>query len=333
MILRRLIIALAIGLPTSVRAGDLYSLDGVKARVELQSHFVQVGKPVWAFFSIENNSNEPVTLAVPGLKPEIPSPEVGLPLAHVFSGNSGSGITVSSDSGRIWEMPVGYQRPKEAPILTLAPGGFVGAKLDLRKYYPAFRNIGTYRITWQPYGSRLASETIVCEVAPLKQVEIVTDFGTMTAQFFYEDAPETVANFIELVKDGFYNQLMFHRIETGYLILGGCPRGDGTGIRPDGKRIAAEFNTRPHQKGSISMALLEDDPDSASCQFFICYTQQKEWDGRYTIFAQLIGDESFATLDRLMATPTDEFGRPQQTLYIRSARLTNAPYIPPQPGQ
>jgi len=75
------------------------------------------------------------------------------------------------------------------------------------------------------------------------------------------------------------------------------------------------------------MALLNDNPRSASCQFFICNTRQPEWDGKYTVFGQLVGDESFETLDRLMATPVDDQGRPvgPTPLQIRSIRIVTAP--------
>jgi cyclophilin family peptidyl-prolyl cis-trans isomerase len=76
------------------------------------------------------------------------------------------------------------------------------------------------------------------------------------------------------------------------------------------------------------MALLEDDPDSGSCQFFLCNTRQKDWDGRYTVFGQLEGEESFATLDRLMSTPVDDKGRPVRTLYMRTVRVVDAPSEP-----
>jgi cyclophilin family peptidyl-prolyl cis-trans isomerase len=147
----------------------------------------------------------------------------------------------------------------------------------------------------------------------------------MTVRFFYADAPKTVGNFIELAKSGFYDRTTFHRIEPGYLLQGGCPKGDGTGIRADGKRIPAEFNSRPVDKGTVAMALLEDEPDSASSQFFICNTRQKEWDGRYTVFGELVGEASYETLDRLMATPVDEHGHPTRTLHVRSARIVDTP--------
>ena len=76
------------------------------------------------------------------------------------------------------------------------------------------------------------------------------------------------------------------------------------------------------------MALLDDDPDSASCQFFLCNTRQKDWDGRYTVFGELTGEESAVTLDRLMAAPVDEFARPKRALYIRAVRLTDKPTSP-----
>lgn len=306
-------------------------LAGLEAHLSLESHFVRIGEPVWAVLSVENRSSEPITLTVPGARPKLPPAEISLPLAHVFSGASGSGVTVTQGTGRSWEVPVGIAPPEEAPILTIGPGSIVGTRIDLRQYYPQLRRVGVFRISWSPYGGKLTSETRAVEIGALKQAEIVTDFGTMTVEFFYKDAPRTVSNFIELGKDGFYDNLTFHRLEPGYMIQGGCPRGDGTGIRKDGVRIPAEFNDRKHEKGTISMALLEDDPDSASCQFFICNTRQKDWDGRYTIFGRLIGEDSFQTLDKMMAIPVDEYGRPEQTLTIRAVRIVTAPYAPLMP--
>jgi peptidyl-prolyl cis-trans isomerase B (cyclophilin B) len=280
---------------------------------------------VWIGFIIENTGNEPITLTVPGTEPDIPSPETGLPISHIFSGSGTSGVTVTTEAERQWEQPVGYRKPTRAPILMVGPRSSVGTTIDLRTYFPAFRGAGRYRVTWRPYGAGVSAEPIVLSIAPLKQAEIVTDDGTMTVRFLYENAPMHVDNFLELAQSGSYNGKVFHRIEPGYLLQGGCPRGDGTGIRPDGKRIRAEFNGHPMQKGTVAMALLDDDPDSASCQFFICNTRQKDWDGRYTAFGELVGEESFSTLDRLMATPVDADGRPQQTLYIRSVRIVGAP--------
>lgn len=297
---------------------------GVKARLVLATRHVPLNQPVWAHFSVENISGEPVTLTVPGTEPELPNPEVGLPLSHIFSG-SGSGTTgvkLTTQSGQAWTEPVGYRKPAKAPIMLLAPRSSVGAVVDLREYFPTLRGAGTYKVVWEPY-SGAGQDSATFTIAPRKQVELVTDEGKLTMRLFYDEAPNHVENFLELAKINFYSGLTLHRVEPGYLIQGGCPRGDGTGIRLDGKRIPAEPNELKHQKGSVSMALLGDDPDSASCQFFISNTRMREWDSLYTVFAELVGEESFATLDRLMASPVDAQGRPQKTLVIRSMQLVD----------
>ncbi len=311
--------------PLRTSAEPIRPIPGLQAHLRTMSYHNPPGKPVWVIFSIENTSNEPITLQVPGAAPEIPPAEMGLPLSHVFSGTGQSGVALEMDSGRRWESPANYRRAKTAPILLIAPRSSVGTMVDLREYYPVLRGAGKYRINWHPYGGATPGATILLNVAPYKQAVIATDDGNMTLRFLYDEAPQTVANYVELVESHFYDGMSFHRLEPGYLIQGGCSRGDGTGIRLDGKRIPSEFNDRPHKKGSISMALLGDDPDSASSQFFISNTRQKDWDGLYSVFAELVGVESYATLDRLMATPVDDAGQPRRTLYIRSVRLIDAP--------
>lgn len=303
------------------------AIPGVRIRVQPSSTQFPLNHPVWVQFSLENTNNDPVTLTVPGTEPQIPPPEMGLPLSHVFSGGSAAaaGVVVTTEGGRHWDEPVKFRPSNQAPILLLGARSTVGATLDLRDFFPALRSPGQFRVTWKPYGGSLASESAVITIAPRKQVEIVTDDGTMTVNLLYDDAPQHVANFLELARTGFYSGKTFHRLEPGYLIQGGCPRGDGSGIRLDGKRLPSELNARPHEKGTVSMALLDDDPDSGSCQFFICNTRQKDWDGRYTVFGELVGDESFQTLDRLMSVAVDEHGRPQRALYLRTVRLIDAP--------
>jgi cyclophilin family peptidyl-prolyl cis-trans isomerase len=325
-------LAVLVGVPAlppwscgAVAAAADNAIPGIQAHLRATSQHVPINHPIWVQFSIENTTNEPVTLTVPGCEPAIPSPEMGLPLAHVFSGGASSGVLVTTEAGRHWDQPLGYRTPTQAPILLLAPRSTVGTTLDLREYFPSLRGAGQFRLSWKPYAAGVTSETVLLTIAPRKQVELVTDDGTMTITLFYDDAPQHVANFLELAKSGFYTGKTFHRVEPGYMIQGGCPRGDGTGIRLDGKRIPAEFNNRPHEKGTVSMALLDDDPDSASCQFFISNTRQKDWDGRYTVFGELTGEASMQSLDHLMAGPVDDHSRPKQTLYIRAVRVVDAP--------
>ncbi len=322
---RIFIFTLLLALPLAQPAFAQQEMAGIEAHLRALSYHNALGKPIWVHFSIENMTGEPITLTVPDAKPTIPSPEVGLPISHVFSGGRIPSIHLSSEAGHMMSGPQRVPKDDEAPILILGGMSSVGTVIDLREYFPVLRGAGRYRLTWTPYGGATTSDPIVIRVTPLKQAEIVTDEGKLTLRFFYKEAPQTVANFIELASSKFYNGLQFHRIEPGYLIQGGGPRGDGTGIRTDGKRVPAEFNSIPHKKGAVSMALLEGDPESGSCQFFISNTRQKDWDGQYTVFAELVGDASFAVLDRLMALPTDALGSPKRPLYIRSVRIVDAP--------
>jgi peptidyl-prolyl cis-trans isomerase B (cyclophilin B) len=327
MLMRLSCLAIAcLGTAGLVRAEAPAANPGLTARVIPASRYVSMNNPIWVEFVVENRTNEAITLTVPGTEPAIPSPEVGLPLSHIFSGGTReAGVMVTTETGRAWGQPVGFNAPSQAPILLLAPHGVVGTTIDLREYFPVLRGAGQFRIGWRPYGGAVSAGPIMITVAPRKQVEIETDDGNMTVELFYDDAPLTVENFLDLAKSGFYTGKTFHRLEPGYLLQGGCPRGDGTGIRLDGKRVPAEFNQQSHEKGTLSMALLDDDPESGSCQFFISNTRQKDWDGRYTVFGRLSGAESMATLDRLMATSVDSRGRPTRPIVIRGMRISDAP--------
>jgi hypothetical protein len=85
---------------------------GITARVNPLSRHVAMNQPIWVEFLIENTSNEPVTLTVPGTEPAIPSPEVGLPLAHIFSGSTAeSGVVVVTETGRSWDQRGSFSIP------------------------------------------------------------------------------------------------------------------------------------------------------------------------------------------------------------------------------
>ncbi len=109
--------------------------------------------------------------------------------------------------------------------------------------------------------------------------------GRIVIQFFPEDAPNTVKNFVKLARVGFYNGVVFHRVVPGFVVQGGDPT--GTGLSGPGYTIDAEFNKRRHLKGSVAMARSED-PNSAGSQFYICLEAQPHLDGSYTVFGQVI---------------------------------------------
>ncbi len=300
--------------------------DGLRVRLVTERVHYNVGAPIAVRFVVENLLDETKPLMVPGTDPDrFEQSIMGLPMTHVFSGDAFGALTIKNDADRTWNVADGYQPPASAPVVMLGPRNSIGVTLNIRDYYPALRTPGTYRIRWKPYGGRVESNVVAIRVESLKQAEIVTDSGEMIVRFYYEDAPRTIDNFIELAKDRFYDNKTFHRVETGFLIQGGCPNGDGTGIRPDGKKVSAEISGLPQNKGVVSMALLDDDPNSASCQFFITNTSVPEWSGKYTTFGELVGEASFATLDRLMAVETDGQGKPLTGIRIRTIRINDAP--------
>lgn len=140
--------------------------------------------------------------------------------------------------------------------------------------------------------------------------------GVMKLELYPEIAPNTVRNFIDLVKKGFYNGLIFHRVISGFMIQGGDPDGRGTG--GPGYSIKGEFsgngfpNHLKHTRGVISMARSMR-PDSAGSQFFIMHQDSPHLDGQYAAFGKLLEGED--VLDAIAATRTgwgDKPVEPQQ---------------------
>ena len=135
-------------------------------------------------------------------------------------------------------------------------------------------------------------------------------------------APNTVNNFISLIKKGFYDGLIFHRVISGFMIQGGCP--DGTGMGGPGYRIRGEFsqngfpNDLKHTEGVLSMARAAD-PDSAGSQFFIMHKNSPYLDGAYAAFGKVV--EGMDAVERIAATETDFADRPLQDQRIRSVTV------------
>jgi len=122
---------------------------------------------------------------------------------------------------------------------------------------------------------------------------IKTDKGVIQFEFYPNDAPNTVATFIELARKGFYDGITFHRVVPGFVVQGGDPQTKDPSVSPQlhgtggpGFRLKAEFNRRPHLEGTVAMARSAD-PDSAGSQFYICLAPQPGLDGQYTVFGQV----------------------------------------------
>ena len=144
----------------------------------------------------------------------------------------------------------------------------------------------------------------------------------MKAELYPDIAPNTVNNFISLIRKGYYDGLIFHRVIKGFMIQGGCPKGNGTG--GPGYQIKGEFssngveNDLSHARGVISMARAMD-PDSAGSQFFIMHKDGPFLDGEYAAFGQVIS--GIEVVDAIAATETDANDRPRTEQVIGSIRV------------
>ncbi|MBQ8199281.1 MAG: peptidylprolyl isomerase [Lachnospiraceae bacterium] len=142
----------------------------------------------------------------------------------------------------------------------------------------------------------------------------------MTAELYPEIAPISVNNFISLIKKGYYDGLIFHRVINGFMIQGGCPSGTGTG--GPGYNIKGEFtsngfeNNLKHTEGVLSMARAMH-PDSAGSQFFIMHKTSPHLDGSYAAFGK-VTEESMEVVNKIATTATDYMDRPLETQKIQS---------------
>jgi peptidyl-prolyl cis-trans isomerase B (cyclophilin B) len=150
-----------------------------------------------------------------------------------------------------------------------------------------------------------------------------TDLGEIIIEFFPNDAPNHVKNFITLSNQGFYDGTLFHRIIPGFMIQGGDPNTIGGASTTWGQggpdeKVDAEFNSIKHNRGIVSMAR-SSDPNSAGSQFFIVHKNSNFLDGEYTVFGRIATDESFETLDKIAAL---EINSNDQPVFSSKTKIT-----------
>ncbi len=157
----------------------------------------------------------------------------------------------------------------------------------------------------------------------MKKVIIEMENGAiMRGELYPEVAPITVENFEKLANAQYYDGLTFHRVIPGFMIQGGCPRGDGTG--GPGYSIKGEFtgngvkNDLKHERGVLSMARTMD-PDSAGSQFFIMVEAAPHLDGQYAAFGKIT--EGLEAADKIVGVKTDWSDRPLEAQVMRSVRV------------
>ena len=148
---------------------------------------------------------------------------------------------------------------------------------------------------------------------------IETKFGNIELRFFPDVAPEHVNNFIELANKGFYDGTTFHRVIPGFMIQGGDPNSRDAdkskhGMGGPGHTIKAEFNEKPHKRGSLSMARSAH-PDSAGSQFFICVADANFLDRQYSVFGEVVS--GIEAVDAIVSQPRDGNDNPLDRIEMK----------------
>ncbi len=148
---------------------------------------------------------------------------------------------------------------------------------------------------------------------------IETKFGNIELKFFPDVAPNHVNNFIELAKKGFYDGTIFHRVIPGFMIQGGDPNSRNAnkaahGTGGPGYTVKAEFNDKPHKRGTLSMARAAD-PNSAGSQFFICVADAPFLDKQYTVFGEVVS--GMDAVDKIVSQPRDPRDNPNERIEMK----------------
>ncbi len=298
------------------------SLSDLTPRVEIDRPLLTPTSPIVARFTLTNEGNE--TVVIP-LRHDSGADGRGARLpASVIWGDDEPALTVSYGV----EAPLTLTPPVDDSLsdfppgeLRLAPGGVLGAAIDLRETDRSLRYVGSFELEWRPFGGRIGMAATRFQIEPRRDLVLITDYGKLTFNLHYDEAPQNVANFVELVRSGFYDGKRFHRLVPGLALQGGCPLGTGLGQRPDAKTVPAELSSEPFDVGTLAMSRRPDDLDSASCQFFIALTRVPELDGKYTIIGNALDDDTLRTLRTLSDIGVNRDYRPLSEVVIRSAAL------------
>jgi len=153
---------------------------------------------------------------------------------------------------------------------------------------------------------------------------IKTGFGNIKFSLLPDIAPETVRNFSQLAKSKFYNETLFHRVIPGFMIQGGDPNTKNPdkstwGQGGPGYNLKAEFNTRSHLRGIVSMARAND-PDSAGSQFFIVTSDSMFLDRQYTVFGEVV--DGMEVADKIVNLPRDGNDCPNQEVKMLEVTIS-----------
>lgn len=296
----------------------------VRAEMVADRNVHTPAQPLRVRFSLINTGDDVVD--IPVIR-DAADQSVTLPLNLVFGEASDPSLVVSYEIDKPTVLRPPSPIEGTAGTLRLAARSSVGVELDLRGIGKLMRYSGTHKVEWKPLGGKISAATIELRTEPRKAAILVTDLGKINIQLAYDTAPRNVENFLELIRQKFYDGLTFHRLVSNYIAQGGSPTAASNGTRPDGRFIGAEFSSQPFETGTVAMALRGSDPNSASCQFFISLARLEELDRKYTIVGTARDDESLRTLQAINEQATNEKDRPLRPLVIRYISLIDIDVI------
>ena len=149
------------------------------------------------------------------------------------------------------------------------------------------------------------------------QATIQTNHGPINVELFPDDAPKTVANFVKLANDGFYDGVVFHRVIPDFMVQGGDPTGTGSG--GPGYSFEDEFNDHKVERGALAMA--NAGPNTNGSQFFIVTTDAAPWlDGKHTVFGRVT--EGMDVVDKISELPRDSRDKPNDDVVMESVSVS-----------
>ena len=217
-----------------------------------------------------------------------------------------------------------------AALIVLIIAGFV---IDAAQKGKFSENYSSTELTSDENENQIQNETpevdssLLLEITDTERKNVkfkMTDGQEFTICVYPDVAPQTAQNFLNLAREGFYDGVIFHRIIEGFMAQGGDP--EGTGFGGSGRNIYGEFaangfkNTLLHDRGVVSMARSQD-YNSASSQFFICYSDEyaMSLDGQYAAFGEVV--EGMEVIDSFLSAGTDENDRPLKEVKIASVTV------------
>jgi peptidyl-prolyl cis-trans isomerase B (cyclophilin B) len=238
----------------------------VRLTIESVDKILRPGQKMAVRFTIENGGDQ---------EAKIDEPESYL-----------EGLEVMDADGKVLRA-VGKTKGITKWTVPLEAGGFLGRVVDVGPAFPAIPEDkeGWYRLRWS-FGEGVSNEIRVYVMRDWI-AKIETNFGDLEIEFYPNLAPKHVENFLKLARSGFYEGSNFHRIIPGFMMQGGAPKDPANELKTP---LNAEFSATKHVFGTVSMAR-QDHPNSATSQFFICFTGVPHLDGRYTVFGQLVAGE------------------------------------------